>query len=435
MDRQLSVNLDNLLLSLSEVVDLANPSIAQHQQRTAFIALEIAKRANLAPEIIENIFAAALLHDIGALTVEEKMAIHNFEIKDINVHTIRGQVLLDQIPWLKKLSKIVRNHHKRWCDWDEGIENPLVLSSQIILLADYVERLVDRNIYILHQTQDIIEKIEELADTVLNRQVITYFAEVTGREEFWLDLASPRLYSLLLNNGPFSDVKIGIDEVLLLSIMFRDLIDFKSRFTATHTTGVSECAAMLAELFGLAEYDVKIMRIAGNFHDIGKLIIPNSILEKPDKLTPAEYKIMKCHTYYTYYTLNSIGGLQRIAEWAAYHHEKLDGSGYPFHCTNEEIGTGSRIMAVADIFTAISEDRPYRKGMDEAEIHRVLQKQADNNFLDKRIVALLFDNYESIRLKVKEKQAETFDFYEKRFILITDEIENNSIGIIGQITV
>jgi len=63
-------------------------------------------------------------------------------------------------------------------------------------------------------------------------------------------------------------------------------------------------------------------------------------------------------------------------------------------------------MAVADIFTAISEDRPYRKGMDEAEIHRILQSQADNNFLDKRIVALLFDNYEAIRLKVKEKQAE-----------------------------
>jgi len=333
---------------------------------------------------------------------------------------------LEQIPWLRKLSKIVRYHHRSWSDWDEGIENQLVLSSQIILLSDYVERLVDRNEYILHQTQDIVEKIEKLADTILNRKVIAYFAEVSRREEFWLDLASPRLYSLLLNNGPFSGVQIGIEDILLLSNMFRDLIDFKSRFTATHTTGVSECAVMLAELFDLAEYDVKLMRIAGNFHDIGKLIIPNSILEKPDKLTAAEYKIMKCHTYYTYYTLNSIGGLQRIAEWAAYHHEKLDGSGYPFHCTNEEIGRGSRIMAVADIFTAISEDRPYRKGMDKDEIYRILKKQADNNLLDKRIVALLFDNYEAIHLKVKEKQAEAFDFYEKRFISIDEKIKHNA---------
>jgi len=426
MKRQLSVNLDNLLLSLSEVVDLANPSIAQHQQRTAFIALELAKRANLAPEIIENIFAAALLHDIGAITVEEKMAVHNFEVIDTNVHAIRGQVLLEQIPWLSKLSIIVRNHHRSWSNRDEVIENPLVLSSQIILLADYVERLVDRNIYILHQSQDIVEKIEELADTVLNRKVIAYFAEVSRREEFWLDLSSPRLYSLLLNNGPFSDVQIEIDDVLLISNLFRDLIDFKSRFTATHTTGVSECAVMLAELFGLAEYDVKLMRIAGNFHDIGKLIIPNNILEKPDKLTADEFQVMRCHTYYTYYTLNSIGGLQRIAEWAAYHHEKLDGSGYPFHCTNEEIGTGSRIMAVADIFTAISEDRPYRKGMEKDEICKILKNQADNNLLDKRIVALLFDNYEAISLKVKEKQAEAFDFYEKRFISIDQKINHNA---------
>ena len=427
MKRELSVNLDNLLLSLSEVVDLANPSIAQHQQRTAFIALEVAKRAKIEPEIIENIFAAALLHDIGAITVEEKLAIHNFEVEDTDIHSIRGQVLLEQMPWLNKLSGIVRNHHRNWTDWDEGIENPLVISSQIVLLADYVERLIDRNKYILHQTQDIIDKVEKLAGTVLNEEVVAYFVEATQREEFWLDLASPRLYSLLLNNGPFNDVKIGVDEVLLLSNMFRDLIDFKSRFTATHTTGVAECAVLLSELFGLAEYDVKLMRIAGNFHDIGKLIIPNSILEKPDKLTPAEFQIMRCHTYYTYYTLNSIGGLQKIAEWAAYHHEKLDGSGYPFHCTSEEIGTGSRIMAVADIFTAISEDRPYRKGMNEQEIHNVLQSQADKNLLDKRIVALLFDNYEMISRKVKEKQAESFEFYEKRFMCIIDEVENESM--------
>jgi len=426
MKRQLSVNLDNLLLSLSEVLDLANPALSQHQQRTAFIALEIARQANLPAEIIENIFAAALLHDIGAITVEEKIAIHNFEVMDINIHTIRGQILLEQIPWLTKLSKIVRNHHRSWSNWDEGIDNQLVLSSQIILLADYVERLVDRNVYILYQTQVITEKIEKLADNVLHRKVIAYFLEVSQREEFWLDLASPRLYSLLLNNGPFSDVIIGIDDVLLLSNMFRDLIDFKSRFTATHTTGVSECAVMLAELFGLADYDVKLMRIAGNFHDIGKLLIPNSILEKPDKLTAAEYQVMKCHTYYTYYTLNSIGGLQRIAEWAAYHHEKLYGSGYPFHCTNEEIGTGSRIMAVADIFTAISEDRPYRKGMNQDEIYRVLQKQADNNLLDKRIVALLFDNYDAISLRVKKRQAEAYDFYEKRFIAIDEKIKHNT---------
>lgn len=426
MKRQLSVNLDNLLLSLSDVIDLVNPLIAQHQHRTAFIALEVAKNANLKPEITENIFTAALLHDIGAITVEEKIAVHNFEAVNEIIHTIRGEVLLEQIPWLRKISKIVRNHHRNWNDWEEGIENPVVFSSQIVLLSDYVERLIDRNKYILYQSKDILETIKKLADTVLNKKIIAYFVDLSKREDFWLDLVSPRLYSLLLNNGPFRNIQIGLEDISLISNLYRDLIDFKSRFTATHTSGVSECAVKLSELFGLAELDIKSMRIAGNFHDIGKLIIPNSILEKPGKLTVDEYAIIRCHTYYTFSTLDSIGGLQQIAEWAAYHHEKLDGSGYPFHYANEEIGTGSRIMTVADIFTAISEDRPYRKGMDKDEIYKIIKMQTDDKLLDKRIVEVLFDNYETISIQVKGKQSKALDFYEKRFLSIVDKIEHKN---------
>lgn len=422
MKRQLSVNLNNLLLSLSEVIDLANPLIAQHQHRTAFIALAVAKRANLEPEMIENIFTAALLHDIGAVTVEEKLLIHSFEEANYDLHTIKGELLLEQIPWLKKISKTVRNHHRNWNDWEENIENPIVFSSQIVLLSDFVERLIDRNKYILHQSKDIIEIIKKLEDTVLHKKIIAIFVELAKREEFWLDLVSPQLYSLLLNNGPFTDVQIGLEDISLISNLYRDLIDFKSRFTATHTSGVSECAVVLSELFGMAGLDVKSMRIAGNFHDIGKLIIPNSILEKPGKLTVEEYAVIRCHTYYTYNTLYSIGGLQRIAEWAAYHHEKLDGSGYPFHCTAEEIGTGSRIMTVADIFTAISEDRPYREGMNKDKIHRILKSQTDKKLLDQRIVELLFDNYETVSNQVKRKQAKALEFYEKRVLTIADEV-------------
>jgi len=422
LKRQLSVNLNNLLLSLSEVIDLANPLIAQHQHRTAFIALAVAKRANLEPEMIENIFTAALLHDIGAVTVEEKLLIHSFEEANYDLHTIKGELLLEQIPWLKKISKTVRNHHRNWNDWEENIENPIVFSSQIVLLSDFVERLIDRNKYILHQSKDIIEIIKKLEDTVLHKKIIAIFVELAKREEFWLDLVSPQLYSLLLNNGPFTDVQIGLEDISLISNLYRDLIDFKSRFTATHTSGVSECAVVLSELFGMAGLDVKSMRIAGNFHDIGKLIIPNSILEKPGKLTVEEYAVIRCHTYYTYNTLYSIGGLQRIAEWAAYHHEKLDGSGYPFHCTAEEIGTGSRIMTVADIFTAISEDRPYREGMNKDKIHRILKSQTDKKLLDQRIVELLFDNYETVSNQVKRKQAKALEFYEKRVLTIADEV-------------
>jgi HD-GYP domain-containing protein (c-di-GMP phosphodiesterase class II) len=415
MRSNLSVNLGNLLLSMSEILDIANPSFAQHQQRTAYIALEIGRCANFDAKTLEDIFASALMHDIGAISVEEKVALQNFQSVDENIHALRGEIILEQVQWFKKLSKIIKNHHKKWNEWDEDIKNPVVLISQIILLSDYVERLIDRKKYILYQTNDIIEKIMELSGTAINKDIVNYFIETSKKEEFWLDLVSPKLYQLLQQISPYRDKQIGLDDIIQISDLYKIIIDFKSSFTATHTSGVSACAGEISHLFGLTDFEVNLMKVAGNFHDIGKLAVPNRILEKPGKLTDEEFAVIRCHSYYTYYILDSIGGLGPIVKWAAYHHEKLDGSGYPFHCKADEIDTGSRIMAVADIFTAVIEDRPYRKGMRKEGAYRVLKKQSDEGLIDRQFVDLLFDNYSSISLYVKEKQLEAKDFYDKKF--------------------
>ncbi len=164
----------------------------------------------------------------------------------------------------------------------------------------------------------------------------------------------------------------------------------------------------------MTDTEVQLMKIAGNFHDLGKLAIPNSILEKPGKLTEEEFAIIKQHTYYTYTILNTIGGIDQISEWAAFHHEKLDGSGYPFHVSSEKLTTGARIMAVCDIFVAIAEDRPYRKGMSEEKIKQVLKSQAKNGLLDDTIVNLLLENYHEALEAVREEQALAVDYYAKR---------------------
>lgn len=422
MQRQTTVNLGNFLLSLSEITDLANPLIAQHQQRTAFIALEIVKCSDVSSELRENIFTASLLHDVGAISIEEKLAIHSFESVDYDLHCMRGELLLEQTPWLNKISKIVRNHHRNYLDWDETIDNPLVFASQVVLLSDYIERLIDRNVYILHQNKRIIETVLTLKSTVVHEKIIDLFIEASKREEFWLDVVSTRLYPLLLHNGPYKYVEIDLTGIALIAEVYRGIIDFKSPFTATHTAGVSSCAEILSRLFGLTEMEINLMKIAGNLHDIGKLIIPNSILEKPDKLTTEEFAVIRCHTYYTYYVINTIGGLQQIAEWAAYHHEKLDGNGYPFHCKAENIDTGARIMTVADIFTAISENRPYRERMSKDSIIKVLTNQSAKKQLDSRIVDLLIDEYEKVDSFVQSKQLEAKNFYEQRFLNLSKNI-------------
>ncbi|MGW8256926.1 MAG: HD-GYP domain-containing protein, partial [Thermoguttaceae bacterium] len=101
---------------------------------------------------------------------------------------------------------------------------------------------------------------------------------------------------------------------------------------------------------------------------------------------------------HTFRVLDSIGGMRQIAEWAAFHHERLDGNGYPFHLGERELTLGSRIMAVADISTALPEDRPYRKGLLKQEALEVLDGFVKNGAIDRNIVAALRENFDEINL-------------------------------------
>ena len=421
MQRNITVNLGNLILSLSDAMDLANPSLIQHQQRTAFVVWEMEKAARFSNERLEKNFMAALLHDIGAFSLEEQIPLRNSVVENIENHCIRGELLLNNVPWLKDAAKIIRFHHKEWQYWKESIENPLIFESQLLFLADYLERLIKRDQYILHQHEDIISKIKSLSGSSFHSQVVDLFLTISNNEEFWLDLVSHRLYSLLLNEGPFRRIEIDFSDISLMAELFRNIVDFKSRFTSAHSSGVAASASMISKIFGLMETEIGLMEVAGNLHDIGKLAIPNSMLDKPGKLSKEEMAVMKSHAYYTYSVINTIGGFQQVAEWAAYHHEKLDGSGYPFHCTAGELSTGARILMIADIFTALAEDRPYRKGMSKGGIIQIIKQLSDRKLLDTRIVNLFLENYNEIFSYVAEKQAVTREFYEKQFAFISGD--------------
>ena len=179
----------------------------------------------------------------------------------------------------------------------------------------------------------------------------------------------------------------------------------------THSSGVAASAVALAQRLKLSPREILLMRAAGYLHDLGKLTVPSEILDKPAKLAPEEWSIMKGHTYHTFHILNTIGGMPQMSEWAAFHHERLDGKGYPFRHKAKDLTLGARIMAVADIFTAITEDRPYREGMPRQEVISVLDKQVCNSALDGDIVSVLKDDYEGIDSTRREEQL---DYGEKQ---------------------
>jgi putative nucleotidyltransferase with HDIG domain len=412
-----SVSLSNLLLSLSDALDLASSELSLHQMRTAFIAWEISKAANLPRDLTEQLFIAALFHDVGALTPEDKLGLHRNEVEDVEPHCILGEAFINHVLAFEPSSKIVRLHHKPWQEYEQTSGDSLIFQSQALYLADSVERSLERSKYILHQGQDIISKICGWSSKLIHPEVVDIFRSVATREDFWLDLVSPRLYSLLLHEGPCRGTELPISDLMPISEMFRNLIDFRSPFTATHSSGVAATASSIAHFLGLTETEVELLEVAGNLHDLGKMAVPNSIINKPDKLTADEFAIMRQHTYFTYSVLNTIGGMRQIAEWAAFHHEKLDGSGYPFHLDARKLNTGSRIIAVADIFTALAENRPYRNGMGKSDIISLLKVLSCKCHIDKHVVSILESNYDEIIASTVHKQNKARESYQMKFQL------------------
>lgn len=159
-----------------------------------------------------------------------------------------------------------------------------------------------------------------------------------------------------------------------------------------------------------------MMLIAGYLHDLGKLAISNKILDKPGRLSEDEFNIIRSHTYYTYHLLEPIAAFQTINQWASYHHEKLDGTGYPFHIEGENIPLGSRVMAVADVFTAITEDRPYRKHMEDDSAKEILKNMVDSGSLDGKVVEILMENFETVNQVCRQTQEEQSKKYENYLI-------------------
>ena len=410
MIQSFKINVGNLLLSISDAVDMVSPAIASHQLRTAYIAWQIAVSAGLPRHSTIKVFKAALLHDIGALAPEDKIKLHAFEAINTEPHCIIGELLFRMTPLLEDSAGIVRFHHRKWSDWHDSIETPGVLESQILCLADIVERLIRRDVFILNQIEPITSRIGTCSGDEIHYGIVDVFMGLASREDFWLDITSNRLYSIMLDHGPLHGAEDDFTVLVSMAALARNLIDFKSSFTATHSMGVSECAIQLAALEGFTEFELQCMEVAGNFHDLGKLTVPVAILDKPAALSAEEYAVMKQHPYFTYMVLKNMG-MEQIAQWAAFHHEFLDGSGYPFHVTSERLTLGARIMAVADVFTSLSEDRPHRPGKDMKEIKDILQDYSRKRLLDTRIIDVLFDNFEGISAAVKEKQDEARRYY------------------------
>ena len=151
------------------------------------------------------------------------------------------------------------------------------------------------------------------------------------------------------------------------------MIDAKSPYTARHSERVAEIAVGLGGRLGFDRTGLRDLRRAALLHDIGKLAISNRILDKPGRLDEEEFALMKAHPLYSLRILERAECFAALAPLAAAHHEKLDGSGYPFGLAGDALDLPMRVLAVADIYEALTALRPYRGPMAPADALAVIR--------------------------------------------------------------
>lgn len=168
------------------------------------------------------------------------------------------------------------------------------------------------------------------------------------------------------------------------------IIDAKDPYTAGHSVRVSEYAEKIARKLRLNEYDVDILTNLANLHDIGKVQIDLSILNKPGRYDDIDWVEMKKHPEVGYEIVKEIVFLKKSAKAILYHHEKIDGSGYPYGIKGDKIPLFARILTVADAYDAMTSDRPYKKALTQKKAIKELERCADKDF-DRRISGIMIE--------------------------------------------
>jgi len=393
-DQVLHADLRHVIYALSDALDLVGVDDIAHGKRVGIMAAECAQSQGWSRPETAFLFDLGLLHDIGvSSTVTHGHLVAEFDWESSQGHCGVGYGLLRDFAPLARMALPIRYHHTRWAqlrEWD--VDAQIVRWANLIYLVDRVDALAAAhyaNGSLLMQVQRIREQIAGRAGTYFAPELVDVFLAASRSEAFWLNLEARGIQAYLADMLAQSQPYVAtVHELKQLATIFSRIVDAKSPFTAEHSLGVARLARFLAERLDVSAENCDKIEIAGLLHDIGKLRVPDEILDKPAKLDERERKVMNTHSFETYQILRMIPGFEEIAPWAAYHHEEPGGNGYPFRLAAENLALEARILRVADIFQAMAQDRPYRPGLSAGEVLAFMEELVRQGSIDADIVSV-----------------------------------------------
>jgi putative nucleotidyltransferase with HDIG domain len=412
--------LDAILGALSHALDLTEGAPRGHSTRSAAIGMRLARELHLDDEARAALYYALLLKDAGCSSNAARMSAlfgssdqiiksqlkvvdarnrvrmawatfrasaigHPFAIRVrtllgiarggpvtrelIQIRCERGAAIAARLGFPAATCDAIRSLDEHW----DGQGHPAGLRGDAIPLGARIANLA--------QTLDLFRRSEgvrgalrvarERRGTWFDPALVDRVCRWKSDTAWWNALDAEHG---VIDTPLLARKTAGAPTIDIIAEAFADIVDAKSPYTFQHSTNVARWAVAIGEQRGASAEQRARLRRAGLLHDIGKLGVSNQILDKPGRLDDGERLVIERHPQYTFEILSQVPAFHDIAHLAATHHEKLDGSGYPWGLSAEDLDQWARVLTVADIFEALTADRPYRAGMTHAAALAILNK-------------------------------------------------------------
>jgi putative nucleotidyltransferase with HDIG domain len=388
--------MSEVLAALSYALDLTGGLPAGHTVRTCVIGMRIANEIGLSPEESSALYDAMLLKDAGSSSnaayvsalfgttgappwkrVSRFIAFARAKRSGgaySRVRSERGAKVALRLGFPRATAHAIRSIDEHWngCGLPEGRRGEEIpLLSRIANLSQTIEAYRER-----HGHATALKIARARRGSWFDPRLVDIVLAWSGENDWWAKLGSAAGPEVLAAE-PSGHVRLvderGIEDV---ARAFAEIIDAKSPFTYDHSTRVAQYATAIASELGLAAFDVRRLNRAALLHDIGKLGVSARMLDKAGPLTSTERAEMQRHPAHTWEILSRVGAFADFAKMASLHHEKLDGSGYPWGVRGEDLDLPTRILCVADIFEALTAPRPYREAMPSSVALDLIRKDA-----------------------------------------------------------
>ena len=372
-----------------------------HCRRVTFLSILMAKELGIKDEELRDFAGCCLLHDNALsefiheeLITSKEISVPLSEIVESDEefmfqhHSIIGERNIRLLPFRTDVKNIIRYHHET-ADGTGPMKRTAEqtdIRAQILHLADMVDMTGKLTTMTENKFKEMQERVQRYSGSMFSKESVDLFMKAVSFEDIVHLQDKDGVHTYFEQELTTTAYDYTDEEIHHIAELFEKIVDYKSPFTEAHSKGVADKAEIMARFYGFDPEKTLRFYFAGALHDIGKLVVSNNILEKPDRLTNDEFSTMKNHASATYYVLSQIKDIPDIVEWAANHHEKLNGKGYPRKLSEKELSFEDQLMACIDIYQALTEKRPYKDGFSHDKTLAIMRDMVGKGELNERIV-------------------------------------------------